>query len=280
MRRRVIFLQIAVYLFKIKNMTKQKILIVDDDKDANDIVKSCLAASGYGTISAFSASEAIEYASALKPDLIILDINLPDGNGEMVYAALQAMTETKGLPVIIISGEPPSRVQRMQGMKSIPPEDIFIKPLDIPEFLKRVNGYLAEKKNRAGKKILIADDDTSMNEIIKKNLEAAGYGTLSVFGGYQAVDCAKKNRPDLILLDINLPAGSGELAYTVLKGLKELNKIPVIIVSGEDPAVIRRMHIGKSVSLQDIFLKPVDFKKLLHRIGQRLTEKETDNAGG
>jgi len=253
-------------------MAKQKILIVDDDKDSNDIVKACLDAVGYGTTQVFSAAEAIEHAGALGPDLVILDINLPDGSGEMVYTALQSMTVTAGLPVIIISGEAPDRVQKMQSMKNIPVEDIFVKPLDIPEFLKRVNVYLAEKKIRAEKKILIADDDISMNEIIKKNLETAGYGTISAFGGYQAVDSAKTNRPDLILLDINLPAGSGELAYTIFKSLSELRGIPVIIVSGEDPAVIRRMHIGKEVNPQDIFLKPVDFKKLLRRIAQRLTE--------
>ncbi len=256
-------------------MAKQKILIVDDDKDANDIVKGCLEAAGYVTASAFSAAEAIESAGAFIPDLIILDINLPDGSGEMVYTAVQSMTVTAGLPVIVISGESPSRVRKMQSLKNIPPEDIFIKPLDIPEFLRRVDAYLSEKKTRSGKKILIADDDISMNEIIKKNLEIAGYDTLSAFGGYQAVDSAKNNHPDLILLDINLPAGSGTLAYTVLKSLKQLTNIPVIIVSGEDPAVIRRMHIGKEVNPQDIFLKPVDFKKLLRRISQRLTENKT-----
>ncbi|MEA2081205.1 MAG: response regulator [Elusimicrobiota bacterium] len=256
-------------------MPKQKILIVEDDRDSNDLVKDCLDAAGYGTTQVFSAAEAIECAAALCPDLVVLDINLPDGSGEMVYTALQSMTATKGLPVIVISGEAPSRVQKMQNMKNIPPEDILVKPLDLPVLLNRMNMYLAEKKNRSKKKILIVDDDISMNEIIKRNLESAGYGTISAFGGYQAVDIAKSKEPDLMLLDINLPAGSGELAYTIFKSLSELNHIPVIIVSGEDPAVIRRMHIGKQVSLRDIFLKPVDFKKLLRRISHYLTESET-----
>ncbi|PKM99871.1 MAG: hypothetical protein CVU78_03980 [Elusimicrobia bacterium HGW-Elusimicrobia-2] len=256
-------------------MIKQKILIVDDDKDSNDIVRDCLEAAGYGTMSAFGAEEAIDKAGSFRFDLVVLDINLPDGSGEMVYAALQAMTATKSLPVIIISGESPARVRRMQSVKDIPAEDIFVKPLDIPLFLERVNSYLAEKKSRAGRRVLIVDDDTSMNEIIKQNLEAAGYGTISAFGGYEAVSLAKEKIPDLILLDINLPAGSGALAYTVLKSFKEISHIPIIIVSGEDPAVIQRMRIGKALSPDDIFIKPLDFGRLFIRIAQRLTENET-----
>jgi len=254
-------------------MAKQKILIVDDDKDANDIVRDCLDAAGYATIQAFTAEEAIEKADAARLDLVVLDINLPDGSGEMVYAALQAMTSTKSLPVVIISGETPARVRKMQSVKDIPAADIFVKPLDISAFLKRVHFYLAEKKNRAGRMLLIVDDDASMNEIIKQNLEAAGYSTLSAFGGYDALALAKEKRPDLILLDLNLPAGSGSLAYTVLQSLDGLSGIPVIIISGEDPEVIRRMQTGKTISCEDIFLKPLDFRRLFMRIARRLSEK-------
>jgi len=254
-------------------MAKQKILIVDDDKDANDIVRDCLDAAGYATIQAFTAEEAIEKADAARLDLVVLDINLPDGSGEMVYAALQAMTSTKSLPVVIISGETPARVRKMQSVKDIPAADIFVKPLDISAFLERVHFYLAEKKKRALRRILIVDDDSFTNEIIKENLEAAGYSTLSAFGGYDALALAKEKRPDLILLDLNLPAGSGSLAYTVLQSLDGLSGIPVIIISGEDPEVIRRMQTGKTISCEDIFLKPLDFRRLFMRIARRLSEK-------
>ena len=254
-------------------MAKQKILIVDDDKDANDIVRDCLDAAGYATIQAFTAEEAIEKADAARLDLVVLDINLPDGSGEMVYAALQAMTSTKSLPVVIISGETPARVRKMQSVKDIPAADIFVKPLDISAFLERVHFYLAEKKKRALRRILIVDDDSFTNEIIKENLEAAGYSMLSAFGGYDALALAKEKRPDLILLDLNLPAGSGSLAYTVLQSLDGLSGIPVIIISGEDPEVIRRMQTGKTISCEDIFLKPLDFRRLFMRIARRLSEK-------
>ncbi|PIV18007.1 MAG: hypothetical protein COS41_05820 [Elusimicrobia bacterium CG03_land_8_20_14_0_80_50_18] len=254
-------------------MAKQKILIVDDDKDANDIVRDCLDAAGYATIQAFTAEEAIEKADAARLDLVVLDINLPDGSGEMVYAALQGMTSTKSLPVVIISGETPARVRKMQSVKDIPAADIFVKPLDISAFLERVHFYLAEKKKRALRRILIVDDDSFTNEIIKENLEAAGYSTLSAFGGYDALALAKEKRPDLILLDLNLPAGSGSLAYTVLQSLDGLSGIPVIIISGEDPEVIRRMQTGKTISCEDIFLKPLDFRRLFMRIARRLSEK-------
>ena len=250
-----------------------RILLVDDEDAIQKLLTYPMEKEGYDIVQAMDGETALEKFREQKFDLVVLDINLPDGSGEMVYAALQGMTSTKSLPVVIISGETPARVRKMQSVKDIPAADIFVKPLDISAFLERVHFYLAEKKKRALRRILIVDDDSFTNEIIKENLEAAGYSTLSAFGGYDALALAKEKRPDLILLDLNLPAGSGSLAYTVLQSLDGLSGIPVIIISGEDPEVIRRMQTGKTISCEDIFLKPLDFRRLFMRIARRLSEK-------
>ncbi|PIU18328.1 MAG: hypothetical protein COT16_02530 [Elusimicrobia bacterium CG08_land_8_20_14_0_20_44_26] len=243
-----------------------KILVIEDDPDAAAITRDRLIKADYRVISAFNAEQGIEYAKSLSPDIILLDINLPDGSGEMVYSALFAMSETKNVPVIIVSGVEPERIRKMHQLKVIDSRDIFLKPFDFDELLKRIAFKLKVKIQRSNKKILIADDDTSVNEIVRKKLEDYGFAAMSVFGGYEAIEAAKKEKPDLILLDINLPAGSGGLAYGVMRALKETRNIPIIIISGEDPATVRRMHLQKNIEREDIFLKPLNFKKLFERI--------------
>ncbi|MCD6413699.1 MAG: response regulator transcription factor [Elusimicrobia bacterium] len=120
------------------------------------------------------------------------------------------------------------------------------------------------------KKILIVDDDPSVNELMKEVLEDAGYETVSVFDGLQGVQFAQSVSPDLILLDINLPAGSGENVYTRLKTMLTTKKIPVVIMTGESPDRIRKFALEKNIDQKDIYLKPVNITRFVKRIGEIL----------
>ena len=105
---------------------------------------------------------------------------------------------------------------------------------------------------------------------MKEVLEDAGYETVSVFDGLQGVQFAQSVSPDLILLDINLPAGSGENVYTRLKTMLTTKKIPVVIMTGESPDRIRKFALEKNIDQKDIYLKPVNITRLVKRIGEIL----------
>ena len=81
----------------------KKILIVDDEKDALFILEKELAARGYSVISADNGSDALNLAKSQCPDLIILDIWMPDMDGTEVAAMLKEYPETKDIPVIYLT---------------------------------------------------------------------------------------------------------------------------------------------------------------------------------
>ncbi|MFH1958650.1 MAG: response regulator [bacterium] len=81
-------------------------------------------------------------------------------------------------------------------------------------------------------KILIVDDDLSTVELLKVNLESEGFSVISAFDGMQAVKYAHREKPNLILLDIILPAGSGYLVLKRLSCSADTNLIPIIAMSG------------------------------------------------
>ena len=87
------------------------------------------------------------------------------------------------------------------------------------------------------KRILIVDDEPDAISYISSVLEDNGYEYLSAEDGEQGLELAKKEKPDMILLDLIMPGKSGILMFQELKKDPELGKIPVIVVSGASDAL-------------------------------------------
>ncbi len=87
-------------------MTAAKILIVDDDKDLLLALRVRLTSHGYQVLGAPDAATAILKAAQEKPDLILLDLGLPDSNGIAVMDVVKQLSSTVNIPVIVISGRP------------------------------------------------------------------------------------------------------------------------------------------------------------------------------
>ena len=126
----------------------------------------------------------------------------------------------------------------------------------------------------SAKKILIIEDEPAVSELIRRKLEMAGYETSCAFNGSQAGFYARTGKPDLITLDLNIPAESGEIVYSKLKAADATKNIPVLIVSSEaDSMRVEKMIMKTGAVKEDIFSKPIDFAALLGRIAFYLSEK-------
>lgn len=92
----------------------------------------------------------------------------------------------------------------------------------------------------AAKTILIADDDTGLLEALAVRLEAEGFEVISTRDAYQALAIARRDRPDLLLLDINMPAGNGFSVQERIGKIEELAGTPIIYITGEEPGTVDR----------------------------------------
>src|SRR4051812_1899885 len=110
------------------------------------------------------------------------------------------------------------------------------------------------------KKVLVVDDDPSLVHLMTDNLEQQGYVVVSGYDGMMAVQLAKTARPDLIILDVNMPMSSGLKALEILRATPETLRIPVIMLTGETsdrvfPSIQsnpRVLHIKKPVDLEEL----------------------------
>lgn len=119
-------------------------------------------------------------------------------------------------------------------------------------------------------KILIVDDDATMRLVLRARLHAKNYEIVFTVDSYQAVSAARREQPNLVILDIGLPGGDGFIVMERLKAIVALACVPVIIVSAEDPqeAEARAIEAGAKAFLQ----KPVDVEQLVATIEKTLRE--------
>jgi DNA-binding response OmpR family regulator len=110
-------------------------------------------------------------------------------------------------------------------------------------------------------KILIVDDDPNLCRALKIRLQANHYNTVQASDGYAAVSVAQREHPNLIILDLGLPAGDG---FVVLKRLQDsdtLSSIPVIVLTARDPQSNQEKTLQAGATA--FFQKPADNGELL-----------------
>ncbi|HYY34269.1 MAG TPA: response regulator [Gaiellaceae bacterium] len=119
-----------------------------------------------------------------------------------------------------------------------------------------------------GRKILIVDDDQDIRQLLGHRLKAQGFEAVFAGDAISAVNQARKEQPDLILLDLSLPAGDGYIVMDRLKAMPALEGIPVIVVSARDPQT-EEERLAQS-GADAFFRKPFDYDQLLTAISRAL----------
>jgi len=116
-------------------MKVRKILIIEDEFNVAYLIKINLEAEGYGVILALSGEEGLEKAKANHPDLITLDVLMPEMDGFKVLQALKKDAGVNSIPVIIISVI--NEIRKKRGIK-MGAADYLLKPIDFDNLLKRL----------------------------------------------------------------------------------------------------------------------------------------------
>jgi DNA-binding response OmpR family regulator len=123
-------------------------------------------------------------------------------------------------------------------------------------------------------KILIVDDDPELRRALNLRFRANHYETAYATDGLSAIAMAQKEKPDVIILDVGLPAGDGFVVMDRLQQNAELASIPVIVLTARDPQGTRQRIMTAGASA--FFQKPADNGKLLNAIRSVLSPAWVD----
>lgn len=132
---------------------KTRILVVDDEKQIRRFLKVSLAAQGYEILEAGTIQEALKVVTSYLPDLVILDLGLPDGDGTKV---IKSVREWSGIPIIVLSvrGQEESKI----GALDIGADDYLTKPFSVGELLARLRAALRRMAVRSEEPVLSIGD--------------------------------------------------------------------------------------------------------------------------
>jgi CheY-like chemotaxis protein len=118
---------------------QKTILVVDDDPDALDFFITVLEDNGYKTVSARDGNEALDRIQEKIPDLVTLDITMPEKSGVGVYRKLREEDRYKGIPVIIITGVSDDFKHFISSRRKVPPPEGYLsKPIEAEELVRLV----------------------------------------------------------------------------------------------------------------------------------------------
>jgi len=132
------------------NTSRKRVLVIDDEPAVVKYLVTLLADNGYDAVSAENGRTGIEKARQDRPDLVCLDITMPEGSGIRFYRELKGDPDLAATPVIIVTavtglgGDPEPVKHFLDTRKRVPPPEGFLaKPIDRQEFLDTVAGVLA-----------------------------------------------------------------------------------------------------------------------------------------
>ena len=173
-----------------KNAT---ILIVDDDDSIRSLLDQELGDAGYMIEQATNGKEALASIRNHKPDLIILDVMMPEMNGFDVAAILKNDPQTMDIPIIVLS-----IVQDKARGFRIGVDRYLTKPIDTAQLFTEVGSLLEQGKSK--KKVMVVDEDKTAVSTLTDVLQAKGYQVVES-DGKEMVEKAIVNQPDIIILN-------------------------------------------------------------------------------
>ena len=118
-----------------------RIAVVDDDPGIRELLRGVLAGEGFECLLAPDGASGLKACRAAKPDLILLDVHLPDANGIELCRSMKADETLRHIPILIMTGEAVPGEERVEGLEA-GADDYILKPFDVPELVSRIRGIL------------------------------------------------------------------------------------------------------------------------------------------
>jgi CheY-like chemotaxis protein/anti-sigma regulatory factor (Ser/Thr protein kinase) len=222
----------------INGITKNPVLVIDDDKTARELLLRTLEKEGLSAVGAEGGEEGLKKARELKPCLITLDVLMPHIDGWTVLQRLKSDPETEAIPVIMVTMVDERAMGYAMGAV-----DYMTKPFDRKGLASKVRKYMSGTSS----KVLVIEDNDASREIMRSILEGADWAVKEAENGKIGLEQFEDEQPDLILLDLMMPVMDGFEFVSKLRRLEKGKDVPVIVISAKDLSDEERRQLSGMV---------------------------------
>ena len=223
----------------------RRILVVEDDPKAAELLRCYLTKEGYQVFVATSGGQALEMANELKPSLITLDIMLPEKDGWEILQEIKSTPRLREIPVVIIS-----IVDNKELGYSLGAVDYFVKPVDWLKMLPRIAGLCSQENGGQDRTpVLIISEIPGEARQIALFLRGEGFAPLKASNCEDGIKIAREKHPCLIIVDLVLEGAIGFEVVEALHRDRNTREIPVVALTPPDLKISEKRMLHKRVKM-------------------------------
>ncbi|MGM3309130.1 ATP-binding response regulator, partial [Anabaena sp. WFMT] len=206
----------------VQNENRKTILVVDDDLNIRELLRQQLENEGYNVREAKDGVDAIHQIKTSRPDLILLDVMMPQINGFDVAAVLKNDPQTADIPIIMLS-----IIEDKERGYHIGIDRYLTKPINTEKLLGEIGSLLSQ--GTSSKKVLVVDKNASTLKTISDVLQTQGYSVIEASNPQECIRKARSAKPDMIIID-SIFSQEADLVKA-LRFEKELENVVFIMLS-------------------------------------------------
>jgi len=228
------------------------VLVVEDDRESSDLIKLMLQREDIEFLTASSGEQALHIAREKHPDLITLDIRLPDLDGFEVLQLLKRDVETADIPVVIVS----VTQDRQRGLR-MGATEFLVKPLD-EQRLREVILPLLDRRET----VVVAGHDRRWLDPLRAALHLRGLNVRTARRGERALDLVHTTHPAAVVVDQQLPDMDGYQVVESLRRDASLAGVPVMLLTGDALQEEPSWDGGDGAGPVKLIVKPFSIEEL------------------
>jgi len=257
--------ELAVSSFDGKSGSPSVVVCGDDPKSVQ-VLGELLTGRGYRPIGVSSDERAVDVVRREQPATVLVDLQMPGAAGTSVVTALHADRETSSVPIVVVSQMSPSGHPRLAAETN----GWVQKPVDEEKLFSAVAS--AVDHHRSPGAVLVVEDDDALARVVQTLLERHGLTVSRAHGQQQALRMLQTHPPDVLVLDLGLPDGSGLDLVAHLRDGGQLTGLPLVVYSAADvpPAERRRLSLGETVFLTKSRISPEQLERRVVELVDRV----------
>ena len=208
------------------------VLAIDDDPVVQDLLKRALGHDGIRVEFASSGDEGLRRARELRPNVITLDVMMPQKDGWKVLAELKADPVLSGIPVVLVT-----ILDNKQMGYALGASEYLVKPVDfnrLGEVVRRLRGVAKVDLAGAHRRALVVEDDPALRELLRRTLEKDGWQVDEAGNGRNAIESLARSAPQVVILDLLMPEVDGFAVIERMRQEAAWKSIPVVVVTARE----------------------------------------------
>lgn len=241
-----------------------KVLVCDGDPEVRALLVTQLERRGYDAVTAARGRDVAVLAVTERPDVVILELDMDGGTGWERVERLKSQSETRHIPVIVMSALTTSR----DGQLAARTDGWILKPVD-NSAMGEVDGA-AIGRHDARPTVLLVEDDLGLADVLTTTFNRRGVRVVHAATEREAIEVTRSLVPDALVLDLYLPDGDGFAVVAHMRQDLALASIPVVVYSAHEVsgAARDRLRLGETVLFTKGRVSPEDLEsRVLDLVG-------------